>query len=355
LGEAGRKTVFDVRFDAQRIAFAPLMFQAARLLRDFGVLAALEEAGQAGLAPAAVAAKAGISHYGARVLLEAGLSMELVASDGGAESAYTLTKTGWFLVHDALTRVNMDFANDVCYEGAFALGDAIRSGRPSGLKAFGDWPTVYEALPSLPAQARKSWFAFDHYYSDSAFPEAAEIVLAARPARLLDVGGNTGRFAMHCARRDPQVRITILDLPGQLAEAQVGIDAAGLGGRIEGRPLNLLDHAAPFPTGFDAVWMSQFLCCFPERDIVGLIRRGGAALAPGGSLWILDTYWSDQQNAVARYCLHASSLYFTCIANGTSRMYHADDMRACVAAAGLRIVEEKRDLGISHTLFRCVH
>ena len=38
----------DAKFEAQRIAFAPLMFQAARALRDLGLLAALKSLGMAG-------------------------------------------------------------------------------------------------------------------------------------------------------------------------------------------------------------------------------------------------------------------------------------------------------------------
>ncbi|MCC6767149.1 MAG: class I SAM-dependent methyltransferase [Deltaproteobacteria bacterium] len=350
---ARTKSAFDIRFDAQKIAFAPLMFQAARLLRDFGVLKALEASKGTGLTPGEVAKQTNLSHYGARVLLEAGLSMDLVEADGHNEARYSLSKTGWVLEHDEMTRVNMDFVQDVCYRGAFFLRESFERGRPAGLEVFGEWPTVYEALSQLPAHVQKSWFAFDHYYSDPAFQQALPRVFADKPKRLLDVGANTGKFAVLCAKHDPLVAVTILDLPGQLAKADANVRAAGLGGRVVGHPLNLLDHATAFPEGFDAVWMSQFLCCFPESDVVQLIRRAGAALAPGGSLWILDTYWDEQENTVATYCLHASSLYFTCIANGTSRMYHSDDMRACVREAGLRIVDERRTLGISHTLFQC--
>lgn len=35
--------------------------------------------------------------------------------------------------------------------------------------------------------------------------------------------------------------------------------------RIHGHGANLLDRTVPFPSGFDAVWMSQFLDCFRKR------------------------------------------------------------------------------------------
>jgi hypothetical protein len=33
-----------------------------------------------------------------------------------------------------MTNVNMDFTNDVCYEGMFTLTDSIKQGKPTGLK-----------------------------------------------------------------------------------------------------------------------------------------------------------------------------------------------------------------------------
>jgi hypothetical protein len=257
------------------------------------------------------------------------------------------------MLQDEMTRANMDFVRDVCYRGMFHLEEAIRTGKPAGLKVFGDWPTVYQALSELPPEVQESWFRFDHHYSDSAFPAALPLVFRQKPRRVLDVGGNTGKFALQCVHHDEDVRVTILDLPGQLAKAAKIMELAGAVDRIDSHPIDLLDPSQPFPGGYDVVWMSQFLVCFPENDIVHILRRGAAALAEGGSLYILDTYWDRQSSAAATYCLHASSLYFTCIANGNSRMYHARDMIQCVEAAGLQVVEDIDGLGISHTLLRC--
>ena len=355
------RSAHDLRYEAQRIAFGPMMFHAAMLLRDLGVLAALKAAGPSGLGVDAIAERAGISQYGARVLAEAGLGLELVEPapvDQAAPTAtelgpYRLTPLGAVFLQDAMTRANADFVRDVCYRGMSHLGDAIRDGRPAGLAEFGEWNTIYEALSQLPPKAQESWFRFDHYYSDSAFPAALPLIFRGDPRRLLDVGGNTGKFAVRCARRAPDVRVTILDLPGQLAKALANAAAAGLEGQIDGHAVDLLDASQPFPTGYDVVWMSQFLCCFPEEDILHLLRRGASALSEGGSLYILDTYWDRQRGPAAAYCLQATSLYFTCMANGTSRMYHSRDMLRCVEAAGLRVEEDIDGLGLSHTLFRC--
>jgi ubiquinone/menaquinone biosynthesis C-methylase UbiE len=345
------KTPIAIHLEAHRIAFAPIMFQAARLCRDLGILSAVERAGREGLTSDDIAGKTSISIYGVRVLTEAAISLGLLRLNDAER--FVLSRVGRVFLNDEMVRVNTDFTQDVCYEGLFHLEEAIREGKPAGLKVFGDWATIYEGLSQLPENVQKSWFAFDHYYSDRAFPDALPRVFARKPRRLLDVGGNTGKFAVACARHDPDVRVTILDLPGQLEKARQHVEAAGVGERVEGVPIDLLDAERPFPTGFDAVWMSQFLCCFSEEQIISLLRRGAAALAPDGELHVLDTYWDRQANPVAAYCLHASSLYFTAMANGTSRMYHSRDMRRCVEAAGLRVIEDIDNLGVAHTLFVC--
>jgi hypothetical protein len=247
----------------------------------------------------------------------------------------------------------MDFTNDVNYLGMFSLTESIKTGKPAGLKVFGNWPTVYEGLSQLPPQVQKSWFGFDHFYSDYAFPEIMPVVFRNNPARILDVGGNTGKFALQCARYNKTAHITILDLPGQLAKAAQNIHAAGFAERIDLFPINLLDHTRPFPKDPDIIWMSQFLDCFSQEDISGLLNRSAEAMHDNSALYILETYWDLQNYEASTYSLHATSLYFTNIANGCSQMYHSDDMRKLIEKSGLFLAEEIMNVGVSHTLFIC--
>ena len=163
------KSAIDAKHDAQKIAFAPIMFHAARALRDMDILdCLLEHRRGPGLTISQIAKKTGVSEYGIKVLLEAGLSLELVLVE---DDLWKITKTGYFVAKDDLTRINMNFANDVCYRGMESLQASISEGKPHGLKALGDWPTIYEGLSILPEPALGSWFDFDHFYSDLAFPE----------------------------------------------------------------------------------------------------------------------------------------------------------------------------------------
>jgi len=335
---------------AQWIAFAPFVFQATAVLRDRGVLRAIEAAGRAGLTLAETAAAADLPLYGTRVLLEAGLGIGLVTEVDGR---YYLTRTAEFVLHDPMTRANMDFTRDVNYLGLAHLDEAVATGKPAGLKVFGEWSTVYAALAQLPQFVRDSWFQFDHHYSDGAFASTLPLVFRARPRRLLDIGGNTGKWALACLRHDPAVELTILDLPGQLRNAKECIGAADQLARVTFHEADLLDDACVIPGDHDAIWMSQFLDCFSEAEIVSILRRCAAALQPEARIYILEAFWDRQRFPAASFCLQMTSLYFTAVANGNSQMYRSDTFLACIAAAGLVVERQHDELGVSHTLLVC--
>jgi ubiquinone/menaquinone biosynthesis C-methylase UbiE len=336
---------------AQAIAFGPLIFQAARVLRDSGILQLLMEHPD-GHEDVEVARLTSMSVYSARILLEAGLVAGMLELEDGR---YRITVVGRIIQRDRMTRINMDFVHDVCYRAGFHLEEALREGKPAGLKEIGDWPTVYEGLSECTEQFRKSWFAFDHYYSELSFRRALPEVFRHDPRSLLDVGGNTGRWALKCCEYDPHVRITILDLPGQLNDARVAIEKAGAMDRVTLHAGNLLDPEVEMPTGFDAIWMSQFLDCFSEEQILTILERSAKALAPGGRLHILETYWDRQPNETARYCVVGTSLYFAVVANGNSKMYHSNRLIDLLGRAGFRIVRDVDNLGAGHTLLTCEH
>lgn len=336
---------------AQFIAFGPIVFQASRLMLKLGILEALRDNP---LTLEEVAGKAGISIYAAKVLLEASLSIGTVIVDTETDK-FSITKTGWFLLTDPSTRVNMDFNQDVNYEGFFHLEEALREGRPAGLDHFGPWPTIYEGLSSLPQQVQKSWFGFDHFYSDHSFLQALQIIFSFKPLRIMDVGGNTGRFAQRAVAYNEDVKVTIVDLPQQIGLMRKAV--AGMPGeeRIDARPMNVLERENDFPTDVnpDIIWMSQFLDCFSEEEILSILSRVKKVMRPGARLLIMETFWDRQKYEPASFCLTMTSLYFTAMANGNSKMYHSDDMIRLVREAGLEVEEIHDGLGEGHSILVC--
>ena len=339
----------DARFEAQKIAFAPFIFHAARAMINLGLLAAILEGGAGGASIEEISEKCGISEYGCKVLVEAGLGIGAIKLTEGGR--LTLGKIGLFLCDDELTKVNINFVNDVCYAGAAKLEESIKSGRPEGLNVFGnEWRTIYEALSTLPQQAKKSWLAFDHNYSDHIFPEAMEIVFRSKPRVIFDIGGNTARFALACAEYDENARVKIYDLPGQCKMAEENIRARGLQERITTEAIDVLD-AAPLAKGADAIWMSQFLDCFSIEGISRIAAKVREACGDETRVFVLEPLIDRQQYRASSFCLQQTSLYFTTMANGSSKMYNFSEIVPAIEKGGLRLKEAYGNLGIfSYTL-----
>ena len=337
----------EAKTEAQKLSFAPIVFHTARTLRDLGILSALDQAGEEGANASQISASTGVSEYGVKVLLDMAISANIVL---WSKPNYSLGNLGYFILHDGMTKANMDFTADVCYAAMMHLTESIQQGKPAGLKELGEWETIYQGLSRLPDKAKQSWFQFDHFYSDRSFPILLERVFASKPKTLVDIGGNTGKWAMQCCHYDENVEVTIVDLPQQLEMALKNAAENGFSERVSGYPANMLDRSQTLPDEADVWWMSQFLDCFSPMEILSILKRVKAQLKPESKVYILELFWDSQKYDAASYSLNATSLYFTCLANGNSRFYRSDDFLEIIEEAGLEVVERTDNIGLGHTL-----
>ena len=144
-----------------------------------------------------------------------------------------------------------------------------------------------------------------------------------------------------------------MDLPQQLEMMREQTKDIPGHERIHGHGCNLLDRDVPFPKGFDAIWMSQFLDCFSEEEVVSILSRAARSMGDESKLYIMETFWDRQRFETASYCLAQISIYFTAIANGNSKMYYSEDMERCVNASGLKIDTIYDGLGMGHSIMQC--
>ena len=335
---------------AHLIAFGPVAFQITRTMLKEGIFDFLRSCG-GGCTVSAVAAETGLSEYAAKILLESSLTLGTVLLNDGK---YTLSKVGWFMLTDPMLRVNIDFNHDINYKGMFHLGEALRSGKPAGLREIGPWKTIYEGLSQLEGAEKEAWFGFDHFYSDNSFDQALPLVFSGKPGRILDIGGNTGKWAMKCVEYDSEVRVTIADLPGQIAMMRENVAGTPGCDRIDGVGVDMLDARTELPSGYGVVWMSQFLDCFSEDEVVGILGKAACALEPEGRIFIMETLWDRQKYRAAAFDLAQTSVYFTVMANGNSKMFNTEDLSRCINRAGLTIDRVTDGLGYAHSLFECV-
>lgn len=336
----------DAKYEAQKIAFAPLVFQANRSLITTGILHEIDEAGEIGVSYNQLSQKLNLESYTLKVLIEMGLSSNVIKlAPNDDKDLFVLGKIGYFLLHDPMTKANLNFTHDVCYKGSFFMDDSLEKGKPEGLKVFGEWPTIYEGLSKLEPEVQKSWFDFDHYYSDTAFPSALKYVFGFKPKKLMDIGGNTGKWSFACANYDDDVNITIVDLPGQAAMVRKHIEANNRADRISVYESDMLKKETKLPSGHDAVWMSQFLDCFSLNEVTAIMEKIHEAIDENAAVYVMEPLWDKQNYPAAVYSLHATSLYFTTMANGNSKMYGFDELVEAICKPGFELVNETHTIG----------
>jgi ubiquinone/menaquinone biosynthesis C-methylase UbiE len=343
-------TALQAKEKAQHIAFAPVVFKVALALRNLKILLCLENAGIAGLTLEEIQRATSVSRYGLNVLLECGVQTELITKE---DNHYYLTTTGYFFTEDQMTIVNTDFVNDVCYRALDYLEQSILLGQPVGLREFGNWKTIYEGLSQLPSQAQKSWFAFDHFYSDDVLEKVIPIVSKQNPKHILDIGGNTGKFAIEYLNKHSKAVVTIVDLPGQLEMAKRNALSLFLSGKLQLYACDILQYDSKLPAGADVIWMSQFLDCFSENEVVFILEKCRAVMTKTTILYILEPLTDVQRFDAAAFVVQLTSVYFTVAANGNSRMYSATEMKDMISRAGLEILFMEKGLGICQTLIAC--
>lgn len=345
------KTALEAQYEAQKIAFAPIIFQVARSMRDLGVLECLYK-NKEGLTIEALQKELQLSKYSLQVLLETSLSADIVKLD---KDKYLITKTGVFLFKDDMTKVNMNYNHYVNYLGLYELDIALQNNKAEGLKHIGvEEDTLYPALSSLPKKIQQSWFEFDHFYSDDAFSHALKIVLQNNPQTILDIGGNTGKFSLSVIKNSDTTNVTIVDLPQQIALAKENINENTSDTyRITFIEQNILDHSKDIPSGYDIIWVSQFLDCFDEENIIKLLQRIKNSMGEKSRLYIMEPLWDKQRFETSAYCIINTSPYFTAMANGYSKMFNFKDLEEYIKKAGLEIEKEIHNIGICQSIIIC--
>ncbi len=341
-------TALEALYEAQKIAFAPIVFQVVRVMRDLNILEILAK-NKNGLSYIELAKESSLSLYAIQVLCETALSAGVVYTKN--EKVF-LSKIGFFINSDEMTNANMNYNHHVNYQGLFYLEEAIKSGKAEGLKVFGSWDTIYPALSSLPQKAKESWFTFDHLYSDSAFLEASKILLSLNAKSILDIGGNTGKFASLLTKENTLIDITIMDLPSQIKLAKANIYENDIK-NISFYEANILKEETRIPKGYDIIWMSQFLDCFKEEQIINILKKIKSSMSENSQICIMEPFWDRQRNETAAFCVINTSPYFTAMANGYSKMFKYSDFEKYLVKAGLEVLELIDNIGLCQTIIRC--
>jgi hypothetical protein len=100
--------------------------------------------------------------------------------------------------------------------------------------------------------------------------------------------------------------------------------------------------------------MSQFLDCFSLDEISRILTKVKSAAGHATDVYILEPFWDKQRFEAAAFSLQATSLYFTCMANGNSKMYRYGKFADTIEKSGFEIANAHHKLGPNnYSLLRC--
>ena len=106
---------------------------------------------------------------------------------------------------------------------------------------------------------------------------------------VVDMGGNTGEFALRICRGHPDIRATVVDLPVVCEIGREHIAAQGErgeGSRISFFPADMRTMALPAPA--DLVSFKSVLHDWPDGEAAKLIARAATLVRPGGRMLIFE-------------------------------------------------------------------
>ncbi|HEX2090463.1 MAG TPA: methyltransferase [Actinomycetota bacterium] len=162
----------------------------------------------------------------------------------------------------------------------------------------------------------------------SAGEVARAVRLPPRSTSLVDVAGGHGWFSVELCRRHPDLRATVIDLPGSVTIGREIVAEAGMSDRVEFVEGDLLSDDLGGP--YDGALCFNIIHHLAPAQNTELFRRLHNALRPGGTVAVLDLFRPPRERR-----MNTSSLLglFFFLTSGTST-YRPDDLRRWLRDSG---------------------
>jgi demethylspheroidene O-methyltransferase len=272
---------------------------------------------------------------GAERLLAAAVALELLEHRPGQR--YGLGKLGAPMVGNeavaAMVEHHAVLYTDLQDPVALLRGQGTGSGTAPALSRY--WAYASSAAPGgLPPEAVNEYSAL----MSASQPLVADEVLDAyditRHNCLLDVGGGQGRFLMAAARRAPDIKLVLFDLPGVVPVAHRAFAAAGLSHRAAVHGGDFVHDA--LPTGADIASLIRVIYDHPDGRALTILRAVFKALPAGGTLLLAE----PMAGATGARRMGDAYFGFYLLAMRGGRSRSAADLKALLHAAGFERVRE---------------
>jgi len=101
---------------------------------------------------------------------------------------------------------------------------------------------------------------------------------------LFDLGGGSGAYSIEAAKRNPDLKAVVLDLPEVVVVTRDFIDEHGVADQVSAEACNFIED--PLPDGADVILMNSNLPQYSGEMIRLVLKKAYDALAPGGEMHI---------------------------------------------------------------------
>jgi demethylspheroidene O-methyltransferase len=167
----------------------------------------------------------------------------------------------------------------------------------------------------------------------------AEDILEAYPMRahqhLLDVGGGLGAFVRAVADHEPDLALTLFDLPAVATSARIELDASGHLPRIEVIGGDAIHD--PLPGGVDLVSFVRILHDHDDESALAFLEAARRALVPGGTVMIAEPMRAPGAEKVGD-----AYFGFYLLAMGQGRPRSPEEIGKLFELAGFERIAEKK-------------
>jgi len=150
-------------------------------------------------------------------------------------------------------------------------------------------------------------------------------------AHLLDVGGGVGSYAIALAKRYPDLRATILELPEVVGWTREFVAEAGLSDRVTVAPSDFL--VDPFPPGYDTVLFSNIFHDHAPAINQGLLAKAHQAVPVGGQVMVYEFLLEPDRVTPASSAVFAVMML---VENPGGNVYSGQEIEGWLAGAGFR-------------------
>lgn len=160
--------------------------------------------------------------------------------------------------------------------------------------------------------------------------ELASLLDLSKTKRSLDVGGGSGAFTFAFVEKNPSIHAVIFDLPNVIPITQKYISRVNPAASVETKAGDYLTD--PLGTGFDLVLMSAIIHINNPEENRHLIRKGSAALEPGGQLVIMDHLMNEDRTEPLQGAVFAINML---VGTKNGDTYTLDEISGWMNEAGL--------------------